>query len=179
MFLENIKQVKAIILDIDGVLTDGTVHVTESGEQLRKFHVRDGYALKYAIKKGFLVCIISGGNSNSVLHRFSGLGITEVHLGIEDKLEVYLKVLKEHALSDADVMYMGDDLPDIAVMRRVGVAACPVDAVQEVKACADYISPFSGGQGCVRELVETILKVQGKWYMDEGSAGDEQPVTSS
>src|SRR5690606_15199531 len=149
MFLEKLHSIKAFILDIDGVLTDATVLVTETGEQLRRFNVRDGYALQLAVKKGYHVCAISGGRSQSVVLRLKGLGITEVHLGIDKKLEVYEKFLEQHALNAEQVLYIGDDIPDIPVMKAAGVSACPSDAVEEAKAVSDYISPYAGGAGCV------------------------------
>jgi len=178
MFLSKIKAVKAFILDIDGILTDGTVLVTESGDQLRKFNVRDGYAMRLAVKKGFHICVISGGNSASVVFRLNGLGVTEVHLGIEKKLDVYSEFIKKHDLEPESVLYMGDDVPDMPVMKVVGASACPHDAIEEVKAISDYISPFSGGAGCVRDVIEKVLKIQGKWYDQDPSAHDDT-ITSS
>ncbi|WP_069660011.1 KdsC family phosphatase [Arcticibacter eurypsychrophilus] len=178
MFLTKIKAVKAFILDIDGILTDGTVLVTESGDQLRKFNVRDGYAMRLAVKRGFQICIISGGNSASVLFRLNGLGITEIHLGIDKKLEVYQQFIEKHNLAPENILYMGDDIPDIPVMKVVGVSACPEDAVEEVKMISDYISAQSGGTGCVRDVIEKVLKIQGKWYDPDPSAQDDT-ITSS
>ncbi|MXV51540.1 HAD hydrolase family protein [Pedobacter sp. HMF7647] len=173
MFLQKLHSIKAIILDIDGVLTDATVLVTETGEQLRKFNVRDGYAMQLAVKKGFKICAISGGKSKSVVARLNGLGITEVHLGIDKKIDVYNEVKQTHSLVDSEVLYIGDDVPDIAVMKAVGVSACPADAVEEVKAISAYISPKNGGAGCVRDVIEKVLKVQQKWYDAEPSAHDD------
>ena len=178
MFLDKLKYIRAFVLDIDGVLTDGTVHVTETGEQLRKFHVRDGYAMQRALKSGLLICIISGGRSQSVVHRFSGLGITEVHLGIESKAEVFQDFLKQHQLDAGQVAYIGDDIPDIPVMKLAGLPVCPADAVPEVKACSLYISRYKGGEGCVRDLIERVLKIQEKWYNASPSAS-EDTITSS
>src|SRR5690606_30610814 len=112
MFLNKLKHVKAFVLDIDGVLTDATIHVTESGEQLRRFNVRDGYAMQLAVKKGYLICVISGGKSQSAVLRLQGLGITDVHLGITQKLEIYYKFMLQHDLKPENVLYMGDDIPD-------------------------------------------------------------------
>lgn len=178
MFLSKIKSVKAFIFDIDGILTDGTVLVTESGDQLRKFNVRDGYAMRLAVKKGYHICVISGGNSASVIFRLKGLGVTEVHLGIDKKLSVYEEFIKKHALDPKDVLYMGDDVPDMPVMQAVGVSACPIDAIEDVKVISDYISPFPGGTGCVRDVVEKVLRIQGKWFDQDPSAHDDT-ITSS
>ncbi len=178
MFLNKLKHIKAFVFDIDGVLTDGTVHVTETGEQLRRFHVRDGYAMQRAVKNGYLICVISGGKSSSVNVRLNGLGVTEVHLGIDKKLDVYHEFIKQHALSSEQVMYMGDDIPDLPPMREAGLPVCPADAAEEVKALSAYISEKEGGTGCVRDVVEKVLKVQGKWYDPDPTAKDDS-ITSA
>ena len=177
MFLSKLKSIKAFVLDIDGVLTDATIHVTESGEQLRRFNVRDGYAMQLAVKKGYLICVISGGKSESVILRLKGLGITEVHLGITRKLEVYNKFISQHKLTADNVIYMGDDIPDIPVMRVAGASACPADAVEEVKEVSDYISAKNGGNGCVRDLIEKVLKVQDNWF-DVNPTAQEDSIPS-
>jgi 3-deoxy-D-manno-octulosonate 8-phosphate phosphatase (KDO 8-P phosphatase) len=177
MFLAKLTSIKAFILDIDGVLTDATIHVTESGEQLRRFNVRDGYAMQLAVKKGYLICVISGGKSESVSLRLRGLGITDVHLGITRKLEVYNNFLDEHKLRPENVLYMGDDIPDIPVMKIAGVRACPTDAVEEVKELSDFISPKKGGEGCVRDVIEKVLKIQDNWF--DNSATEDAESTPS
>ena len=173
MFLNKLKHIKAFVLDVDGVLTDATIHVTESGEQLRRFNVRDGYTLQLAVKKGYLICAISGGKSESVTLRLNGLGITDVHLGITKKLEVYEEFLKQHQLKPENVIYMGDDIPDLPVMRVAGVRTCPSDAVDEVKEISDYISSRKGGEGCVRDIIEKVLKVQDNWFDSHTSVQEE------
>ena len=173
MFLANLKHVKAFVLDIDGVLTDATIHVTESGEQLRRFNVRDGYAMQLAIKKGYKICVISGGKSASVTLRLQGLGITDVHLGITNKLEVYNNFISQHQFTDREVIYMGDDIPDLPVMKIAGVRVCPADAVEEVKEVSDYISPKNGGEGCVRDIIEKVLKMQDNWHDNYPNAKNE------
>ncbi|WP_423148102.1 KdsC family phosphatase [Rubrolithibacter danxiaensis] len=178
MFLEKLKHIKAFILDIDGVLTDATVLVTESGEQLRRFNVRDGYAMQLAVKKGFKVCAISGGKSASVVSRLNGLGITDVYLGVDKKLDVYNDFLAQHNLQKQDIIYMGDDIPDLPVLKEAGLPVCPADAVEEVKAVCEYISPFSGGAGCVRDVMEKVLKLQNSWYDADPSAHDDS-ITST
>ncbi len=178
MFLTKIKDIKAFILDIDGVLTDGTVHVTETGEQLRRFHVRDGYAMQRAVKNGYLICVISGGKSASVVLRLKGLGVTEVYLGVDKKLDVYNEFIKQHSLSPGQVLYMGDDIPDIPVMKVAGLPVCPADAVEEVKAVSLYISGKEGGSGCVRDVIEKVLKIQGKW-IDLSPTAEDDSITSA
>ncbi len=173
MFLEKLHNISAIILDIDGVLTDATLLVTESGEQLRRFNVRDGYAMQLAVKKGYRICAISGGKSQSVVLRLKGLGITEVHLNVDRKLDVYHEFIRQNNLTPDQVLYIGDDIPDVPVMKVAGVAACPSDAVEEVKAVSHYISPKSGGDGCVRDVLEKVLKVQKKWVDSDPSAQED------
>lgn len=172
MFLQQLHDIKAFIFDVDGVLTDGTVHVTESGEQLRQFNIKDGYALQLAIKRGYLISIISGGRSNGVALRLRGLGIQDIHLGAESKIDIYNNFLAVNDLKSKEVIYMGDDIPDLPVMKLVGLAVCPIDAVEEIKAVSKYISPISGGKGCVRDIIEKVLKIQNKWYDPSPSAHD-------
>ena len=172
MFLSKLKNIKAFVLDIDGVLTDATIHITESGEQLRRFNVRDGYAMQLAVKKGYLFCVISGGKSQSVINRLQGLGIQDVHLGITKKTDVYNLFINQHQLKPENVIYMGDDIPDIPVMKLAGLSACPSDAVDEVKEFSDYISPKKGGEGCVRDVIEKVLKIQDNWFDSSYSNSD-------
>jgi 3-deoxy-D-manno-octulosonate 8-phosphate phosphatase (KDO 8-P phosphatase) len=173
MFLRKLHQIKAFILDIDGVLTDATVHVTETGEQLRRFNIRDGYAIQLAIKRGFYVCIISGGKSAGVVSRLEGLGVSDVYLGVDKKVDVFNEILERYQLSRSEVLYMGDDIPDLPVMKLAGVATCPTDAAEEVKSLSMYISPKAGGAGCVRDVIEKVMKLQQKWFDESSSAQDE------
>ncbi|SMG49960.1 KdsC family phosphatase [Sphingobacterium psychroaquaticum] len=166
MILKDFSRVKAVFLDVDGVLTDGTVQVTEQGEQLRTFSIKDGYAIQLAIKRGLFIAVITGGNSQGVLRRLQGLGVTEIFWGISDKEELMLKKITEYGFSLSDVVFVGDDIPDLACMKKVGIAACPHDAVEEIKQISAYISPRKGGEGCVRDILEKILKLQGKWGED-------------
>lgn len=160
---DKLKAVRAFILDVDGVMTDNIVHVTESGEQLRRMNIRDGLGLKIALKNGFPVCIITGGRSQGVIKRLSGLGVEHIYSGIEDKWPVFVQFLQTFGLKASEICYMGDDLPDLQILRKVGLSACPADAVPEVLNTVDYISPVTGGAGCVRDVVEKVLKSQGKF----------------
>jgi 3-deoxy-D-manno-octulosonate 8-phosphate phosphatase (KDO 8-P phosphatase) len=150
MFLEKLKHIKAIILDVDGVLTNGMLILTESGEQLRQFNIKDGYALQLAVKKGLKLAALSGARSKGVEYRLKGLGIEDVFLGLDSKIEVYNKYLLENDLSPEQVLFVGDDMPDLQVMKLAGLAVCPADAIEEIKAISHYISPKNGGEGCVR-----------------------------
>jgi 3-deoxy-D-manno-octulosonate 8-phosphate phosphatase (KDO 8-P phosphatase) len=172
MFLQKLHTVKAFIFDVDGVLTDGTVHVTESGEQLRKFNIKDGYALQLAVKRGYPVAVISGARSLGVISRLNGLGIKSIYIGIENKMLVFERFINENNISPDQIVYMGDDIPDVLIMKRVGLPSCPADAVEEVKAISSYISPKNGGFGCARDIIEKVLKVQNNWYDENPSAHD-------
>lgn len=163
-----LKPISAFMLDVDGVLTDGMVITLPDGDQVRRMNIKDGYALQHAVKKGYHISIISGGTSESVRKRLNGLGITEVNLGCKNKIEIFEKLQKRFGLKKEEILYMGDDIPDFKVMQKVGFAACPKDAADEIKSIADYISPKKGGEGCVRDLIEQVLRLQGKWF-DEDS----------
>jgi 3-deoxy-D-manno-octulosonate 8-phosphate phosphatase (KDO 8-P phosphatase) len=172
MFLEKLKHIKAIILDVDGVLTNGMLILTESGEQLRQFNIKDGYALQLAVKKGLKLAALSGARSKGVEYRLKGLGIEDVFLGLDSKIEVYNKYLLENDLSPEQVLFVGDDMPDLQVMKLAGLAVCPADAIEEIKAISHYISPKNGGEGCVRDIIEKVLKIQNLWYDQLPSAND-------
>lgn len=172
MFLEKLKNISAFVLDVDGVLTNGTLLLTESGEQLRQFNIKDGYALQLAVKKGFKIAVISGARSKGVEARMKGLGIKDVFLGVDSKAEVYDEFLKTSGLSSEQILFIGDDIPDLRLMQLAGLAACPSDAVEEIKALADYISPKAGGDACVRDIVEKVLKIQGLWVDINANAND-------
>jgi 3-deoxy-D-manno-octulosonate 8-phosphate phosphatase (KDO 8-P phosphatase) len=160
--------IKTLIFDVDGVMTDGIVILSSDGDMLRTMNVKDGYALQLAVKKGLRIIIISGGNSMMVKERFRGLGIEEIHLSIGNKLDVFHKIVKEDKLDLKTIMYMGDDIPDYQIMLEVGLAACPADAAEEIKHVSHYISPLAGGKGCVRDIVEQIMKVQNTWFDEHG-----------
>ncbi len=162
-YKEDLKNIKTLIFDYDGVLTDGVVLITNTGDQLRTGHVKDGYALQLAVKSGLRIVVISGGFSESVKHRCAALNLTDVFLGIENKLVAFNEYIEKHQIDPKEVLYMGDDIPDFEVMKRVGVAVCPADAAQEIKSISRYISHFEGGKGCVRDIIEQVLKIQGKW----------------
>lgn len=164
--LSYFKHITTFVFDIDGVLTDGTVLVLENGLQARRMHVKDGLALQMAKKEGFRVIIISGAYSEPVLQRLQYLGLEDIFLGIKDKRGVLEKYMTENNLTWEELLYMGDDLPDIPVLKEVGLACCPADAVTEVKAISKYISPVNGGYGCVRDVIEKVLKLNNKWYVD-------------
>jgi len=166
MFLTALKNIKYIFLDVDGVLTNGHILVTESGEQLRTFNIKDGYAIQYAIKSGLHVFIITGGKSLGVQKRFEALGVKEVHLGIADKITLFEQLRDKYNFQDHECLFIGDDMPDLPCMRKTGVAVCPADAAEEIKAISHYVSTRPGGEGVVREIIEKIMKLQGLWHND-------------
>ncbi len=161
--LEIFSTVQVFIFDVDGVMTNNEVIVLENGHLLRRMNIRDGFALKTAVQAGFQVVALSGGTSSGVKQRLKGLGLAEVYLGVEDKLGKYLELLEAHRWKEDTILYMGDDLPDLEPMRRVGIPVCPADAAPEIREVAQYISPYRGGEGCVRDVMEKALILQGKW----------------
>jgi 3-deoxy-D-manno-octulosonate 8-phosphate phosphatase (KDO 8-P phosphatase) len=167
-FKTKLKRVNAFIFDVDGVLTDGSVTLMPDGEQVRIMNIKDGYALQLAIKKGYKIAIISGGRSEMVRKRLNGLGISDVYLGIASKMDSYKEFLEIYELTPEEVLYMGDDIPDYEVMKRVGIPTCPNDSAQEIKDISLYVSHQKGGKGAVRDVIEQVLKVQGKWLDHDG-----------
>jgi 3-deoxy-D-manno-octulosonate 8-phosphate phosphatase (KDO 8-P phosphatase) len=162
-YKELMNDITTFILDVDGVLTDGTIHVTQTGEMLRHMHIRDGYAMKAAVENGYTVCIISGGSNEGVRVRLRNLGITDIHLGVPNKVETFKEFTELYNIKPEQVLYMGDDIPDFHVMKLVGLPTCPQNAVPEIKNISKYISHINGGKGCVRDVIEQVMKVQGKW----------------
>lgn len=166
MVLTKLKNIKCIVLDVDGVLTDGSILANESGEQLRTFNVKDGYAIQYAVKKGLEIFVITGAKSLGVQKRFEGLGVKEVHLGISDKMMLLDQLLDSYGFSFSDLMFIGDDMPDYSCMQLAAVAVAPADAVEDIKKIAHYVSVKKGGEGVVREMVEKVMRLQGIWHAD-------------
>jgi 3-deoxy-D-manno-octulosonate 8-phosphate phosphatase (KDO 8-P phosphatase) len=172
MLLQKLRDITTLIFDVDGVLTTGDILASNTGEFLRTFNIKDGYALQLAVKKGYHVCIISGGSGQAMQLRFEGLGIKNIYLGVSDKVAVFQQILSQYQLQPSEVLYMGDDIPDHNIMKLVGLPTCPADAVEEIKALSTYISPFPGGRTAVRDVIEKVLKIQGKWFDPNPSAAD-------
>lgn len=167
-YLEKFRSVRTFIFDVDGVFTNGNIIVLENGHLLRTMNIRDGYAVKIAIRHGYKIIIISGGKSSGVVQRLRNLGVTNIHIGVENKLEVYEELLEILELDQDEILYMGDDIPDYEVMRKVGLPVCPSDAVPEIKKIVQYISPLKGGEGCVRDVIEKVLKLNAQWLDEQG-----------
>lgn len=158
-----LPEINTFIFDVDGVLTNGMLTIMPDGELVRHMNVKDGYAMKIALNKGFRVCIISGGTNKAVKSRLAALGITDIYLGAHDKIKQYNELVEKYDLKPENVLYMGDDIPDIPVMKMIGLPTCPNDAVPEVQKISKYISYKKGGEGCVRDVIEQVMRVQGKW----------------
>ena len=167
--LELFKPIKTFVFDIDGVLATSLV-VLVQGDMVRSMNTRDGYALQLAIKKGYRIVIISGGKSEAVKERLTGLGIKDIFLGMHHKKETLMEYAQQHGLKWEEILYMGDDIPDYSPMKMVGLPCCPADAVNEIKEISRYISPLSGGYGCGRDVIEKVLKLNGHWDIDTSIA---------
>lgn len=163
-FKEDLRKVKAFVFDIDGVWTDSRVYTMADGEQVRSTNTKDGFAVKYAQKMGYPIGIISAGINNVGVHkRLNALGIEDLYMGSFKKTDSMLEFCKKHSLDLDSVLYMGDDIPDYPVLKMVGVPTCPGDSAVEIKQISKYISNLDGGQGCVRDVIEQVLRAQGKW----------------
>ncbi len=171
-YKEYLEHITTFIFDVDGVLTDGTVTITTTGEMLRTMNIKDGYALKTAIDKGYNVCIISGGTNEGVRFRLKGLGVKDIFLGAHNKIEQLDQYLSVNTIKSENCLFMGDDIPDYPVMQLVGLPCCPQDAVPEIKEISKYVSHKFGGKGAVRDVIEQVLKVQGKWMTNFDSKYD-------
>ena len=164
-FKQLLKQVKAMVFDVDGVLTDSSLIIMPNGELVRTMHMRDSIAMRLAVKNGYQLCIITGGNSQAVKQRLNRLGISDIYLKTENKMEAMKEFVALYDLQLSEVLYMGDDLIDYEVMSKVGIPVCPEDAVNEIKSISVYVSPIKGGKGCVRDVIEQVMKVHGKWII--------------
>lgn len=167
----DLKEIKAVVFDVDGVLSAETITLHPAEGPMRTVNIKDGYAIQLAVKMGLHVAIISGGTSESVRKRYEGLGMTDVYMGSSIKIKTYEAFLEKYGLKDAEVLYMGDDIPDYEVMTRCGCPCCPADAAPEIRNVACYISHYPGGHGCGRDVLEQVLKAQHKWLKDEKAFG--------
>ena len=167
----DLTKIKAIIFDIDGVLSSETITLSSEGLPLRTVNIKDGYAIQLAMKLGLRIVILIGANVASVRVRYEGLGVEDIYLGCAVKIETYNQFVAKYGLKDEEVMYMGDDIPDLEIMRRVGCPVCPKDACPEIKEASVYISDRIGGHGCGRDVIEQVLRAQGKWVMNAKAFG--------
>lgn len=165
----DLKKIKALVFDVDGVLSRETIPVSSSGEPMRTVNIKDGYALQLAVKCGFHVAIITGARNESLKLRYKGLGINDIYISASVKKDCLDELVLMYGLEPENILYMGDDIPDYEVMQSCGLPVAPADAAAEIKNISKYISPLRGGEGCVRDVVEQVLRAQGKW-MEEGTA---------
>ena len=163
----DLKKIKALAFDVDGVLSADVIPLHPSGEPMRTVNIKDGYAIQLAVKKGLHMAIITGGRTEAVRQRFAGLGMTDLYLASAVKIHDYRNFRDKHGLADEEILYMGDDIPDIEVMRECGLPCCPKDAAPEAKAVARYISHADGGYGCARDVIEQVMKAQETWMSDD------------
>lgn len=167
MVLSKFKHISTFIFDVDGVLTDGSVLCTLEGNMLRTMNIKDGYALQHAVKSNYRIIIISGGHSDGVVFRLKGLGIEDIHTRVKEKKQLLASLQKQYELTPEECLYMGDDVPDTAAMKLCGLITCPNDAATDVKEIADYVSTLDGGKGCVRDVIEKVMRLQNKWHNNE------------
>jgi 3-deoxy-D-manno-octulosonate 8-phosphate phosphatase (KDO 8-P phosphatase) len=168
--LQLFKPITTFVFDVDGVLTDGSLLVFDNGEQVRRMNTKDGYALQLAIKKGYRIAVISGGLAEGVRIRLNKLGVLDVFMQVENKKEKLGIYLQEHGLKWEEVLFMGDDIPDYAAMRAAGLSCAPADAASSIRYIARYISPVKGGEGCARDVIEKVLKLNDHWELDTSVA---------
>lgn len=167
----DLTKIKGMVFDVDGVLSPSVIPLHPNGEPMRCVNVKDGYALQLAIKHGYKIAIITGGRTESVRKRFEGLGIQDVVMGASVKHTYFNEWLERNNLKPEEVLYVGDDIPDLEIMKAVGLPIAPADAVPEVKAVAKYISSYNGGYGIGREIVEQVMKAKGEWLIDKRAFG--------
>lgn len=162
-YKEKLKDIDTLIFDVDGVFTDNTLYLLEGQQPMRKMNVKDGYALQLAVKSGYRVAIITGGRSEAVRERFEGLGLKDIFLGSQNKIKVFNEYIESNGIKKENILYMGDDIPDYPVMKEVGLACCPQDATDAVKEVSHYVSYRNGGEGCVRDILEQLMRLNGQW----------------
>lgn len=167
----DLTKIKAVVFDVDGVLSANTILMDSEGMPARTLNVKDGYAIQLAVKMGLRLAIISGGRSDAVRKRYEYLGMQDVYMGCAVKIKTYDSFLDKYGLRDEDVMYVGDDIPDYEIMKRVGCPCCPADACQEIRAISAYVSPAIGGSGCARDILEQLMKAKGLWLSDAKAFG--------
>ena len=162
-FKEDIARTEAFVFDVDGVFTDGNIMPLADGDFLRAYNAKDGYAVSYAVRQGYKIFIVTGGRGDILYKRFSYLGVTELHVNVSDKIAVLSGIMERHSLDPENVLFMGDDIPDLECMQAVGLPVCPADASCEIIEASRYVSEFPGGHGCVRDIIEQVLRAQGNW----------------
>ncbi len=171
MFKNELQKVKALVFDVDGVLSSDCVPLHPSGEPMRMVNIKDGYAMQLAVRRGYRLAIITGGRTEAIRKRFAGLGIEDIYMGASYKMEQFNDFLKKYKLKAEEILYMGDDIPDYEVMKRCGYPCCPADACSEIKSISRYVSPMKGGCGCGRDVIEQVMKANGDWLDNADAFG--------
>lgn len=167
----DLKKIKAIVFDVDGVLSASTIQMDANGEPVRTINIKDGYAIQLAVKMGLRIAIMTGGHNEEIRKRYGYLGVADVYLNCAVKLNTWKEYLDKYNLTDEEVMYMGDDIPDYQIMKLAGCPCCPNDAASEIKEISLYVSGYEGGRGCARDVIEQVLRAQGKWLSDAKAFG--------
>lgn len=167
----DLAKIKAVVFDVDGVLSRDTIPLHPGGEPMRTVNIKDGYAIQLAVKMGLRIAIITGGTSEATVKRYSRLGVEDIYMGCSVKIDTFKAFLAKYGLAPDQVAYMGDDIPDYEVMRRCGCPVCPADACPDIKGISIYVSGREGGRGCARDVLEQVLRAQGKWLQDEKAFG--------
>lgn len=167
----DLKKIRAIAFDVDGVLSNHTITLHPAGEPMRTVNTKDGYAIQYAVKSGLNIAIITGARTESIKIRYSKLGVKDIYIAAGVKVEIFEDWINKYNLKEDEIIYMGDDIPDYEVMKRVGCPCCPADAVPEIKEISRYVSTYKGGDGCVRDVIEQVMKAQGIWMKDKKAFG--------
>ena len=167
----DLKKIKAIIFDVDGVLSCETITLSSEGEPLRTVNIKDGYAIQLAQKMGLRIAILTGANTNAIRNRYEGLGVEDIYMKAAVKIKIYQGFLEKYNLKDDEIIYVGDDIPDYEVMKQCGCPCCPADACPDIKSISLYISDKAGGMGCGRDIIEQVLRTQEKWLSDAKAFG--------
>lgn len=167
----DLSKIKSIVFDVDGVLSKQTIPMSAEGQPMRTVNIKDGYAIQLAQKCGLRIVILTGGKTEAIRLRYAALGVEDIYMGCSIKIKTYDEFLEKYALKDEEVIYVGDDIPDYEVMRKCGCPCCPADACPDVKEISTYISTVNGGEGCGRDIVEQVLRAQGKWLSDAKAFG--------
>lgn len=167
----DLNKITAFAFDVDGVLSPSTIPMNDDGVPMRMVNIKDGYALQLAAKSGYRIAIITGGKQESVRKRYEALGIQDIYIGASEKISIFKQWMQQNGLEPENVIYMGDDIPDLRCMRLAGLPCAPSDACYEARQTAKYVSRFSGGYGCVRDIVEQVLRAHGDWMNDHNAFG--------
>ena len=167
----DLTKIRAIVFDVDGVLSAETITLSHDGEPLRTVNIKDGYAIQYAVKMGLRIAIMTGGNTEAVRVRYEGLGVKDIYMGCGMKIEAWEELLSKYGYDDSEIIFVGDDIPDYEVMKRSGCPCCPADACSDIKSISRYVSGCKGGYGCGRDIIEQVLRAQDKWLSNAKAFG--------